>query len=128
MPKPTHPQVTDFQTRVYTLLQQIPPGRICSYAALARALGSSPRAVGGALRNNPFAPEVPCHRCIASTGFIGGFKGDWEKVPSGQNQESKLELLKGEGVEFDEKGMLVDRGLWWDGFRVGEVRFGKQHE
>lgn len=61
-------KVTEFQTRVYALLQQIPEGKITSYAAMAKALDSSPRAVGGALRNNPFAPEVPCHRCIASTG------------------------------------------------------------
>jgi O-6-methylguanine DNA methyltransferase len=66
MPKQT--QVTPYQTRVYTLLQQIPEGKVTSYAALARALNSSPRAVGGALRCNPFAPKVPCHRCVASTG------------------------------------------------------------
>jgi O-6-methylguanine DNA methyltransferase len=60
--------VTKYQERVYTALQMIPEGRITSYAAMARALKSSPRAVGGALRVNPFAPEIPCHRCIASTG------------------------------------------------------------
>lgn len=62
------PKVTEYQERVYSLLQQIPEGRISTYGALAKALSSSPRAVGGALRNNPFAPEIPCHRCIASTG------------------------------------------------------------
>ncbi|KAF2752281.1 DNA binding methylated-DNA--cysteine S-methyltransferase [Sporormia fimetaria CBS 119925] len=108
--------VTEFQARVYTLLQQIPEGRITSYGALAKALKSSPRAVGGALRSNPFAPEVPCHRCIASTGFIGGFKGDWEKVLSGQNQESKLRLLAEEGVKFDAKGRLSDKSRWWADF------------
>jgi methylated-DNA-[protein]-cysteine S-methyltransferase len=30
----------------------------------------------------------------------------------------KLELLKGEGVEFDDKGMLVDKRCWWDDFKV----------
>jgi O-6-methylguanine DNA methyltransferase len=60
--------VTKYQERVYAALQQIPEGRITSYAAMSRALNSSPRAVGGALRVNPFAPEIPCHRCIASTG------------------------------------------------------------
>ncbi|KAH4915389.1 hypothetical protein HBI67_077210 [Parastagonospora nodorum] len=114
--------VTKYQERVYAALQQIPSGRITSYAALARALGSSPRAVGGALRANPFAPEIPCHRCIASTGFVGGYKGDWEKAPSGQNQDSKLELLREEGVLFDEKGFLVDRALWWDGFDVEKLK------
>lgn len=61
-------KVSPHQERVYALLQQIPAGRVSSYAAIAKALDSSPRAVGGALRKNPFAPEVPCHRCIASTG------------------------------------------------------------
>ncbi|KAI9664126.1 MAG: hypothetical protein M1821_007617 [Bathelium mastoideum] len=130
------PTVTEYQTRVYTLLQQIPSGRIASYASLSKALDSSPRAVGGALRRNPFAPEVPCHRVIAASGvgsrsahvespslthsdskYIGGFKGDWEKAPSGINCEKKLELLKTEGVEFDAKGMLADKSRWWNEFR-----------
>ena len=64
-------KVTEYQTRVYALLQQIPEGKVTTYAAMSKALNSSPRAVGGALRNNPFAPEVPCHRCIASTGVSG---------------------------------------------------------
>lgn len=63
----TH-KVTEYQERVYALLQQIPEGRITTYAAMSKALNSSPRAIGGALRNNPFAPDIPCHRCIASTG------------------------------------------------------------
>ncbi|MCJ1366019.1 hypothetical protein MMC16_005144 [Acarospora aff. strigata] len=110
--------VTEYQERVYTLLCQIPSGRITSYKSLADALHSSPRAIGGALRNNPFAPEVPCHRCIAATGYVGGFQGDWQKAPSRQNMEKKLELLRGEGVRFDGKGMLVDRGRWWSEFEV----------
>lgn len=44
--------------------------------------------------------------------------GDWNKAPSGINQEKKIELLKGEGVEFDEKGMLLDKTRWWDEFKV----------
>jgi methylated-DNA-[protein]-cysteine S-methyltransferase len=50
--------------------------------------------------------------------FIGGFKGDWEKAPSGQNQEEKRKLLESEGVVFDQQGYLVDGGCWWDGFKV----------
>lgn len=60
--------VTEYQTRVYTLLQQIPEGRVSTYAALSKALSSSPRAVGGALRRNPYAPRVPCHRIISADG------------------------------------------------------------
>ncbi|TVY62785.1 Methylated-DNA--protein-cysteine methyltransferase [Lachnellula suecica] len=57
--------VTEYQERVYSLLRQIPRGKVSSYAALSQALASSPRAVGGALRRNPFAPEVPCHRYVS---------------------------------------------------------------
>lgn len=49
---------TDPFKRVYSLLLQIPAGRVTTYKALSDALQSSPRAIGGALRNNPFAPEV----------------------------------------------------------------------
>lgn len=60
--------VTEYQTRVYDLLLQIPEGKVSTYAALSKALGSSPRAVGGALRRNPYAPKVPCHRVISADG------------------------------------------------------------
>ena len=43
---------------------------------------------------------------------------DWEKAPSGQNQTSKLALLREEGVEFDEKGFLRDGGRWFADFEV----------
>lgn len=49
---------------------------------------------------------------------IGGFKGEAQDAPSGINQKEKLELLRGEGVLFDEKGYLVERARWWDGFKA----------
>ncbi|KAH8821432.1 6-O-methylguanine DNA methyltransferase [Xylogone sp. PMI_703] len=110
--------VTEYQERVYTLLRQIPPGRVSSYAALSRALGSSPRAVGGALRRNPFSPEVPCHRIISADGAVGGFFGEAQDAPSGINRKKKLELLKDEGVLFDVKGNLVEKWRLWDEFSV----------
>lgn len=109
--------VTDFQERVYTALRQIPAGKVASYAILAKALQTSPRAVGGALRNNPFAPEVPCHRVISATGHIGGYKGDWHNAPSRINREKKRELLREEGVKFDgDDKVLMTKDLWFDAF------------
>jgi methylated-DNA-[protein]-cysteine S-methyltransferase len=54
--------------------------------------------------------------------FIGGFKGDWEKVPSGQNQELKRKLLEEEGVLFDANGYLIDKKVLWDEFNVKKLR------
>ncbi|ETI20079.1 hypothetical protein G647_08113 [Cladophialophora carrionii CBS 160.54] len=107
--------ITEFQEKVYIHLLAIPPGKVSTYAAIAKSLSSSPRAVGGALRNNPYAPEVPCHRVIASDGYVGGFKGDWEKAPSGVNQTMKLKLLSDEGVQFTDEGRLVAKDVWFTG-------------
>ena len=120
--------VTDFQERVYTALRQIPAGKVASYATLAKALQTSPRAVGGALRNNPFAPEVPCHRVISATGHIGGYMGDWHNAPSGINRDKKRELLREEGVKFDrDDKVLLTKDLWFDAFNVS-MTFRTQEE
>ena len=58
--------------------------------------GSS-RAVGQALRVNPFSPEVPCHRVIRSDFTIGGFSGQLD----GPQIERKKAMLKEEGVRFE---------------------------
>ena len=65
--------------------------------------------VGGALRDNPFAPLVPCHRVIATTLLVGGFQGEWDKIGStdGVKLGRKLALLQREGVRFDDKGFLA---------------------
>ena len=90
------------------------------------------------MRNNPFAPEVPCHRVLAGDGGIGGFGGEWEKGSGvgkkglgkgkvvgmgigrsalGGKQREKMEMLRGEGVGFDGNGRVV--GRVWDGFWDG---------
>ena len=63
---------TPFQRRVWTLALTIPRGRVRTYGWMAARLHSSPRAVGQALKANPFAPRVPCHRIVAADG-IGGY-------------------------------------------------------
>ena len=66
---------TPFQRRVWQALRRISSGSTRSYGELARDLGSSARAVGGACRRNPIPIVVPCHRVIASGGGAGGFMG-----------------------------------------------------
>lgn len=44
-------------------------GDTLSYGALARKLGSSPRAIGQLCARNPFPIVVPCHRVLAGDGL-----------------------------------------------------------
>lgn len=46
--------LTPFRKRVLLALCQVPTGHFTTYLALSNHLSSSPRAVGNALRNNPF--------------------------------------------------------------------------
>jgi len=79
---------TAFQQKVWTLLESIPVGQTWTYGKLARSIGSSPRAVGGACRRNPVALIVPCHRVVAAQGN-GGYAG----ATSGSNMQVKNWLL-----------------------------------
>ena len=75
--------LTSFQKKVLKTVLCIPRGEVRSYKWVAERSGSprSYRAVGTALNKNPYAPEVPCHRVIASDGSIGGYaKGVKEKI------------------------------------------------
>jgi methylated-DNA-[protein]-cysteine S-methyltransferase len=106
---------TRFEERVYELLRRIPRGKVTTYGGLAEALGiAAPRAVGQALRRNPFAPEVPCHRVIRSDLTIGGFSGQ----TAGPKLAKKRKLLKAEGVTFDTGGKLADEERVWRPLKV----------
>jgi methylated-DNA-[protein]-cysteine S-methyltransferase len=67
------PAGTPFQRRVWDALLGIPFGKTRSYGDIARALGSSPRAVGRANATNPICLIVPCHRVIGADGSLTGF-------------------------------------------------------
>ncbi len=92
---PLAPQGTGFQQRVWHALRAIPLGETRSYGALARQLGSSARAVGGACGSNPIAVVVPCHRVVAAHG-LGGFSGQTD----GEWLAVKRWLLHHEGVSL----------------------------
>lgn len=101
---------TKFEAQVYAALGEIPQGRVVTYSALAEHLDcGSAQAVGQALKRNPFAPDVPCHRVIKANLSLGGYSG---KV-RGVRVERKRHLLEEEGVEFDEEGRLLDHALVW---------------
>lgn len=79
-----------FNEKVWALTARVPRGKVTTYGAIARKLNSRAyRAVGAALRSNPYAPAVPCHRVVGSDGDLTGFAGG---VPR------KRALLLAEGV------------------------------
>ena len=67
------------------------------------------RAVGSALKRNPFAPIVPCHRVVASDRSLGGFFGSTDL--SGSLLQKKREMLKEETVKFEEGGKVSEDSL-----------------
>ncbi|MBI4981061.1 MGMT family protein [Candidatus Woesearchaeota archaeon] len=86
-----------FTEKVYALCRKIPRGKVTTYAEIARALDCNAyQAVGNALKSNPYAPVVPCHRVVKSNGRIGGFKGKTQ----GKAIHEKIKLLETEGVEI----------------------------
>ena len=90
---------SDFVKAVYSALKKVPRGKVVTYSSLAKAIArpGTARAVGNALNKNPYAPKVPCHRVVKSSGEVGGFASGTKK---------KIKLLKSEGIKIKGKRIL----------------------
>jgi AraC family transcriptional regulator of adaptative response/methylated-DNA-[protein]-cysteine methyltransferase len=80
---------TVFQQRVWRALARIPAGTTLSYAQVARSIGAptSARAVARACASNRIAVLVPCHRVVASSGELTGYKWGIERKRRQLQQE-----------------------------------------
>jgi len=96
-----------FQQDVYTLIRNIPKGKVATYGQVARLVGnaSAARAVGMCMRTNPDAPRTPCHRVVAADGSLTGYSADGG-IPK------KKEMLLTEGVQFTGNKVDLSRSLW----------------
>ena len=84
--------LTQFQKRVLMVVAGIPEGKTLTYKQVA-ALAGRPgayRAVGTAVRKNPLAPKIPCHRVIRSDG-TGNYSGKGGRA-------GKIRMLRAEGA------------------------------
>lgn len=74
--------VPNFHRQVYLQAQKIPAGQVISYSDLAQRLDNpgAARAVGQALKRNPFPIVIPCHRIICQNSSLGGFMGALDNV------------------------------------------------
>lgn len=86
----------DFFKSIYAALRQVGWGETTTYGALAKQLGAgreAARDVGVAMGRNPVALIIPCHRCLAAGGKLGGFS-----APGGS--DTKLKMLELEGINL----------------------------
>lgn len=91
------PNGTAFQRRCWNVARRIPRGATLSYGEVAKRAGApgAARAVGQAMRRNPIALIVPCHRVVASNG-LGGYAGTSRAADA--RCRTKLALLERERV------------------------------
>jgi O-6-methylguanine DNA methyltransferase len=70
-------KLTGFQWKVLSAVMSIPLGETRSYQWVAERIGhpKAVRAVGTALRKNPFPLIIPCHRVVRSDGTPGLYCG-----------------------------------------------------
>ncbi len=100
----------DFFSRVYEVTKLIPYGRVTSYGAIARFLGTarSSRMVGWALNNahqNPL--YIPAHRVVNRNGLLTG-KHHFPGVNMMQ------ELLENEGIIIEDDRVVDFEKIFWD--------------
>ena len=98
---------TPFQVRVWALCRRVKANQITTYGDIASCLSSSARAVGTALRRNPLAPTVPCHRVVRTDLGVGGFRG--ASHPDSPHVLRKIKILESEGIIFDPKTRKISR-------------------
>ena len=74
-------KLTPFQWKVLKAAMEIPFGETRSYKWVAKKIGNpkAVRAVGQALRRNPYPVTIPCHRVIREDGSLAGYAGGSSK-------------------------------------------------
>lgn len=100
----------DFFDKVYEIVKQIPPGKVTSYGAIARCIGSarSSRMVGWAMNASHTHTEwIPAHRVVNRNGLLTG-----KKFFGGEN--IMQELLEGEGIIIEDDQIVNFEKHFWD--------------
>lgn len=102
--------MTDFFVMVYEVVKLIPPGRVTSYGAIARYLGTgrSARMVGWAMNASHSQPGfIPAHRVVNRNGLLTG------KHHFGTT-DAMEELLENEGVSIKDNKIVNFNNVFWD--------------
>ena len=99
----------NFFERVYEVVRQIPEGRVTSFGAIAKALGTarSARMVGWAMNASHNMEDVPAHRVVNRKGLLTGkFHFDGTNLMQ--------QLLENEGVAVEDNQVVDFETLFWE--------------
>ena len=106
---PLSPMHSTFFNDVYEVVKLVPKGRVTTYGAIAKYLGTakSSRLVGYAMNAAHGLPDVPAHRVVNRVGVLTG-KHHFASPTRMQ------ELLEMEGVEVKEDQIIHFNNHFWD--------------
>ncbi|OOV28430.1 cysteine methyltransferase [Flavobacterium sp. LM5] len=98
-----------FFERVYVIVRQIPHGKVTSYGAIAKALGTarSARMVGWAMNASHHLEDVPAHRVVNRKGLLTGklhFDGT----------NLMQQLLENEGIVVKDNQIVNFEAHFWE--------------
>jgi methylated-DNA-protein-cysteine methyltransferase-like protein len=98
---------SSFYDRCYEVARRIPYGKVTSYGAIAKYLGTakSARMVGWAM-NNSHDKNIPAHRVVNRVGLLSG-----KHHFAGSNLMK--ELLQNEGHKFEGDQLLNFNQVFW---------------
>ena len=98
----------NFFERVYAVARQIPYGKVTSYGAIAKALGTgrSARMVGWAMNASHNVEDVPAHRVVNRKGLLTG-----KHHFGGTNLMQQL--LESEGIEVVDNQIVNLEKIFW---------------
>lgn len=97
-----------FFSKVYSIVAQIPKGKITTYGQIAALLGQprGARVVGWAMKAASEELKLPCHRVVAKTGKVA-------PCHVFESPEIQKQILISEGVTFNEEGLInMEKHMW----------------
>ncbi len=99
----------NFFENVYQVVKLIPEGKVTSYGAIAKYLGTakSSRMVGWAMNNAHSDASIPAHRVVNKQGLLTG------KHHFGINNEMQT-LLENEGIKVEKDQIIDFKNHFWD--------------
>ncbi len=96
-----------YYERIYSLIREIPSGKVATYGQLAKLAGCTARQAGYVLAATPSGEGIPWHRVINAQGKLS-------VRSSGEPSSEQTQRLLAEGVIFNPSGRIALADYQWD--------------